>query len=132
MNRIGAIYLEWGVIGRWADQVSGTLICIIILPPAGLVYFSSVNPDAEDQNILIGRLIDETAYGREKKELIAGSSKTDVYRFDYITFIGEVKKSSRLLKVMDAVSVLPKRIGCPRSAPRSWDFQRKNQRKGNP
>lgn len=78
-------------------RVSGTLIWYyhICLRQVWLISHQ-LTPDAEDQNILIGRLIDETSYGREKKELIVGSSKIDVYRFsDEHLLIGEVKKSSR-------------------------------------
>ncbi len=79
------------------SQVSGTLIWYYYICPRQVWLIShQLTPDAEDQNILIGRLIDETAYGREKKELIVGSSKIDVYRFtEGQLLIGEVKKSSR-------------------------------------
>lgn len=78
-------------------RVSGTLIWYYFICPRQVWLIShQLTPDAEDSNVLIGRLIDETAYGREKKELVVGSSKIDVYRFtDEQLLIGEVKKSSR-------------------------------------
>lgn len=78
-------------------RVSGTLIWYYYICPRQVWLIShQLTPDAEDQNILIGRLIDETAYGREKKELVVGSSRVDVYQFtDERLLVGEVKKSSR-------------------------------------
>lgn len=54
-----------------------------------------LTPDDEDTNIQIGRLIDQTAYAREKKELVVGNSKMDIYRqTDDGLVVAEVKKSS--------------------------------------
>lgn len=55
-----------------------------------------LTPDQEDTNVAIGRLIDRNTYGREKKQLAAGSSKMDIFSIvDGQLVIGEVKKSSR-------------------------------------
>ncbi len=78
-------------------RVSGTLIWYYYICPRQVWLIAhQLTPDDEDPNIYIGRLIDETAYGREKKELVVGSSKVDVYRLaGERLLIGEVKKSSR-------------------------------------
>jgi CRISPR-associated exonuclease Cas4 len=60
------------------------------------VISHQLTPDQDDTNIAIGRLIDRTAYEREKKELVVGSSKMDIFSIiDGQLVIGEVKKSSR-------------------------------------
>lgn len=81
-------------------HVSGTLVWYYYICQRQVWLIShQLTPDAEDTNIFIGRLIDETAYTREKKELIVGSSKIDVYRLaDEKLLVGEVKKSSRYRK----------------------------------
>lgn len=55
-----------------------------------------LTPDQGDTNIMIGRMIDEMSYAREKKQLAVGSSKMDIFSIvDGKLVIGEVKKSSR-------------------------------------
>ncbi len=55
-----------------------------------------LTPDQDNTNIAIGRIIDATSYGREKKQLVVGASKMDIYRLaDGKLVIGEVKKSSK-------------------------------------
>lgn len=56
----------------------------------------SIIPDQENDNIIIGKTIDETSYVREKKQINVGHSKIDVLHMENGKIvIGEVKKSSR-------------------------------------
>jgi len=56
----------------------------------------SIIPDQENDNIIIGKTIDETSYAREKKQINVGHSKIDVLHMENGKIvIGEVKKSSR-------------------------------------
>ena len=79
------------------NRVSGTLVWYYYICRRQVWLIShQLTPDAEDPNLFLGRLIDETSYAREKKELVVGSSKVDVYRFaGERLLVGEVKKSSR-------------------------------------
>lgn len=77
--------------------IGGTLIWYyyICLRQVWLISHQ-ITPDQEDTNILIGRLINQESYPREKKELILGASKMDLFRErDGQLIVGEVKKSSR-------------------------------------
>jgi CRISPR-associated exonuclease Cas4 len=82
------------------NRVSGTLVWYYhICRRQVWLIAHQLTPDAEDPNLFLGRLIDQTSYAREKKELVVGSSKMDVYRFaDGHLLVGEVKKSSRSRK----------------------------------
>lgn len=54
--------------------------------------------DQENENMKIGKLIGETSYKREKKEIDLGNAKLDILRTeDGEIIIGEVKKSSRFI-----------------------------------
>ncbi|HHV36108.1 MAG TPA: Dna2/Cas4 domain-containing protein, partial [Syntrophomonadaceae bacterium] len=77
--------------------VGGTLIWYYFICKRQVWLIShQLTPDQDDTNIAIGRLIDRTSYGREKKELVVGSSKMDIFSIvDGQLVIGEVKKSSR-------------------------------------
>jgi CRISPR-associated exonuclease Cas4 len=77
--------------------VGGTLIWYYFICKRQVWLIShQLTPDQDDTNIAIGRLIDRTAYEREKKELVVGSSKMDIFSIiDGQLVIGEVKKSSR-------------------------------------
>lgn len=77
--------------------VGGTLIWYYFICKRQVWLIShQLTPDQDDTNIVIGRLIDRTSYGREKKELVVGSSKMDIFSIvDGQLVIGEVKKSSR-------------------------------------
>lgn len=78
-------------------DVGGTLVWYYYICPRQVWLIShQLTPDQEDTNLLIGRLIDATSYSREKKELVLGGNKMDVYAFvDGELVVGEVKKSSR-------------------------------------
>jgi len=77
--------------------VGGTLIWYYFICKRQVWLMShQLTPDQDDTNIAIGRLIDSNSYGREKKQLVVGSSKMDIFSVvDGHLVIGEVKKSSR-------------------------------------
>ncbi len=53
-------------------------------------------PDQDNNDIILGRFIQDYSYSREKKELMVGTSKMDVFHIsDGKLVVGEVKKSSR-------------------------------------
>ncbi|MEW6574141.1 MAG: CRISPR-associated protein Cas4 [Bacillota bacterium] len=81
-------------------SVSGTLIWYYYICPREVWLIThQLTPDQDDTNVALGRFIDETSYAREKKQLVVGSSKIDVYRFaEGELVVGEVKKSSRYRK----------------------------------
>nr|WP_156779711.1 CRISPR-associated protein Cas4 [Desulforamulus reducens] len=55
-----------------------------------------ITPDQSDSNISLGRYIHENSYDRERKELVIGHSKMDVFRVSNGELVvGEVKKSSK-------------------------------------
>jgi len=56
-------------------------------------------PDQEKENVKIGKLIGETSYSRDKKEIDIGNAKIDLIRSENGQLIvGEVKKTSRFLE----------------------------------
>ncbi len=56
-------------------------------------------PNQDDENILIGRFLQEFSYKREKKEIALENVKFDIVkRRDGKVVVGEIKKSSRYLK----------------------------------
>lgn len=58
-----------------------------------------IAPDQEDENVDLGRFINEHTYQRSKQEVTIGSIKVDrIRREDGQIVIGEVKKSSKYLK----------------------------------
>ncbi|RKO66714.1 MULTISPECIES: CRISPR-associated protein Cas4 [Desulfofundulus] len=77
--------------------VSGTLVWYYYICPRQVWLIAhQLTPDAEDDNLAIGRFIGEMSYAREKKELAVGSSKMDVYHIaNGELVVGEVKKSSK-------------------------------------
>lgn len=55
-----------------------------------------INPNQDDENIDLGRFIQEHTYKRDKKEISLGHIKLDIIRQEKGQIvIGEVKKSSR-------------------------------------
>ena len=55
-----------------------------------------INPNQDDENIDLGRFIQEHTYKRDKKEISLGNIKLDIVRQEKGQLvIGEVKKSSR-------------------------------------
>jgi CRISPR-associated exonuclease Cas4 len=63
------------------------------------LYARQFNPDPENDLLLLGRIISEESYHREKKELLFEGGKIDLLRKDgHDIIICEIKKSSRGLK----------------------------------
>ncbi len=56
-------------------------------------------PDQENENVSMGRIIGESTYARDKKEIDLGNAKIDLIRSENGNLIvGEVKKSSRFIQ----------------------------------
>ncbi len=77
--------------------VSGTLVWYYYICPREVWLIShQINPDQDNDNVVLGRYIGENTYQREKKEISIGNSKIDVFHTeDGKMVIGEVKKSSK-------------------------------------
>jgi CRISPR-associated exonuclease Cas4 len=59
----------------------------------------NIAPDQEDENVDLGRFINEHTYQRNKQEILIGNIKVDrIRREDGQLVIGEVKKSSRYIE----------------------------------
>ncbi len=78
-------------------NVSGTLVWYYYICPREVWLIGhQINPDEDDANVSLGRFIQDYSYPRERKELLVGHSKMDVFRAsDEGLVIGEVKKSSK-------------------------------------
>lgn len=78
-------------------SVSGTLVWYYYICPREVWLIShQINPDQDHDNLSLGRYIGENTYAREKKEIIVGNSKIDVFHTENGKMvIGEVKKSSK-------------------------------------
>jgi len=78
-------------------NVSGTLVWYYYICPREVWLIGhQINPDEDDANVNLGRFIQDYSYPRERKELLVGHSKMDVFRASDEGFvIGEVKKSSK-------------------------------------
>lgn len=77
--------------------VSGTLVWYYYICPREVWLIShQINPDQDNDNVVLGRYIGENTYQREKKEISVGNSKIDVFHTENGKMvIGEVKKSSK-------------------------------------
>lgn len=77
--------------------VSGTLVWYYYICPREVWLIShQINPDQDNDNVVLGRFIGENTYQREKKEISVGNSKIDVFHTENGKMvIGEVKKSSK-------------------------------------
>jgi len=79
-------------------HVNGTLVWYYYICPREVWLIShQITPDQDDPNVSVGRFIQDFSYTREKKELVVGHSKMDVFHMgsNGELIIGEVKKSSR-------------------------------------
>ena len=76
--------------------VSGTLVWYYYICPREVWLIGhQINPDEDDANVSLGRFIQDYSYPRERKELLIGHSKMDVFHVsDDGLVVGEVKKSS--------------------------------------
>lgn len=85
--------IEW-------DRVGGTLIWYYtICSRQAWLMARQIIPDEDDENIVIGRLLHETRYKRNIKEIDVGASKIDLIKSqDGHLIVSEVKKSSRFKK----------------------------------
>ncbi len=81
-------------------QVTGTLVWYYYICKREVWLMSRhIVPDQEDDNILIGRFLQEFSYRRSKKEVCLENVKLDlIKRGKGSIVVGEVKKSSRYLK----------------------------------
>jgi len=79
--------------------VTGTLIWYYYICKREVWLMShQLLPDEDDENILIGRIIGENSYPRDKKEIDLGNAKIDLIRTeDGNLVVGEVKKTSRFV-----------------------------------
>ena len=80
-------------------QVTGTLVWYFYICKREVWLMSRhIVPDQDDENILIGRFLQEFSYSRLKKEVSLENVKLDVIkRGKGNIVVGEVKKSSRYL-----------------------------------
>lgn len=79
-------------------HVSGTLIWYYYICPREVWLIGhQITPDQDNDNVSLGRFIQDYSYPRERKELQVGNSKMDVFHVseDGSLVVGEVKKSSR-------------------------------------
>lgn len=78
-------------------NVNGTLVWYYFICPREVWLIAhQINPDEDNANVNLGRFIQDYSYPRERKEILVGHSKMDVFRVSKEGLIvGEVKKSSR-------------------------------------
>jgi len=78
-------------------KVNGTLVWYYFICPREVWLIAhQINPDEDNANVSLGRFIQDYSYPRERKEILVGNSKMDVFRVSKEGFVvGEVKKSSR-------------------------------------
>ncbi len=77
--------------------VTGTHLWYYFICPREVWLIShQLTPDEDNDNIVLGRYIDQEAYAREKKSLEVEGNRLDIFhREDGRLVVGEVKKSSR-------------------------------------
>jgi CRISPR-associated exonuclease Cas4 len=100
MKKEGHIYFSF-IRGFFMDyEVNGTLIQQYYICKREVWLTSrALSGDQDQENLIIGRIIGESAYKRESKELDIGGSKIDLIKMDDGNLIiGEIKKSSRFLE----------------------------------
>lgn len=80
-------------------RIGGTLVWYYAICRREVWLMShGVEPDREDEFLMMGRLIDKNSYRRERRSVEFGNSKFDILREERGTLVvGEVKKSSRSL-----------------------------------
>jgi len=81
-------------------QVTGTHIWYYYICKREVwLMIHQIEANQDDENMLIGKLIGEHSYKREKKEVDLGNAKLDIIRTeDGQVVVGEVKKSSRFIE----------------------------------
>jgi len=85
---------------RYVMPVTGTHIWYYFICKREVwLMVHQIAPDQEDENIDLGRFINEHTYQRNKQEITIGNIKVDrIRREDGQLIIGEVKKSSTFLE----------------------------------
>ncbi|MEF8848341.1 MAG: CRISPR-associated protein Cas4 [Candidatus Thermoplasmatota archaeon] len=79
------------------DKITGVMVQYYKTCKRELWFFShNINLNYEDENIKIGRQIQESSYFRKKKELRLGTIALDVVEKNGDICIYEIKKSSKL------------------------------------
>ncbi|WP_206093837.1 CRISPR-associated protein Cas4 [Paludifilum halophilum] len=78
-------------------MVNGTLVWYyLICRREAWLMAHNLEPEQENESIEMGRFLHDTAYPKERKEILFGHMKVDVLRREGDKWvIGEVKKSSR-------------------------------------
>lgn len=78
-------------------HVSGTLVWYYFICQREVWLLGhQIVADQDDANVSLGRFIQDYSYPRERKELMVGHSKMDVFKMgNGELIIGEVKKSSK-------------------------------------
>lgn len=81
-------------------KVTGTLVWYYYICPREVWLMSrQIVPNQDDENILIGRFLQEFSYKREKKEIALENVRFDIVKRKHgKVVVGEIKKSSRYLK----------------------------------
>jgi len=81
-------------------HVTGTLIWYYYICKRQVWLMAhQIEPEQDDENIKIGRLIGENAYQRDKKEIDVGTGKFDLIKTkNGELVVGEIKKSSRFVE----------------------------------
>lgn len=85
---------------RYVMPITGTHIWYYYICKREVwLMIHQIAPDQEDENVDLGRFINEHTYQRNKQEVAIGSIKVDrIRREDGQLIIGEVKKSSAFLE----------------------------------
>lgn len=85
---------------RYVMPVTGTHIWYYFICKREVwLMVHQIAPDQEDENVDLGRFINEHTYRRNKQEITIGNIKVDrIRREDGQLIIGEVKKSSTFLE----------------------------------
>lgn len=87
--------------GLYVDfQVTGTLIWYYYICKREVWLMAHhLIPDQDQENLLMGKIIGENSYPRDKKEINLGNAKLDLIRTEKGELVvGEVKKSSRFIE----------------------------------
>jgi CRISPR-associated exonuclease Cas4 len=81
------------------ERITGVMVQYYKSCPRELWFFArQINMNREDDNILIGRQIQEDSYSRDRKEITLGPVKFDLIRKEEDLVVCEVKKSRKLME----------------------------------
>lgn len=81
-------------------KITGTIVnAFFICPRKAWLYSREFNPDSEMDLLVLGRLVSEESYKREKKEIAIEGMKIDIVRKEEgEVVVGEIKRSKAGLK----------------------------------